>query len=195
MATTIAVTASRVAFAPENESAISAPNAGPPVTWSCRASGRPVVETVRRRSISSVSANPLSCADTGTPPIAAAPSGEVISRTSLGSADVARATAARAADRSASLSAAPSARETTSTAEAESASGNCASACSICADWLPSGSEFGASPADSFSPTAPITPIAAIASTSSNHHDLRELTVAAYRLQISTGEPSQILNI
>jgi len=31
-ATTAAVTASRVMLAPENESAMSAPNAGPPVT-------------------------------------------------------------------------------------------------------------------------------------------------------------------
>ncbi len=45
-ATTAAVTASSMKLAPENEFAMSAPNAGPPVTCACRSPGSPSVAAV-----------------------------------------------------------------------------------------------------------------------------------------------------
>ena len=58
-ATTAPVTASRLMLAPAKEFAISAPNAGPPVTLATSESGSPSRAASRRSVTMSESANPL----------------------------------------------------------------------------------------------------------------------------------------
>ncbi len=58
-ATTAPVTASRVTLAPENELAMSAPNAGPPVTLATTPSGRPARAASRSALTVSESSNPV----------------------------------------------------------------------------------------------------------------------------------------
>ncbi len=75
-ATTAAVTASSVMLAPENEFAMSAPNAGPPVTSVRRSSGKPSAALCRSALTASPSANPVRSAFIGTTATAAAPSAD-----------------------------------------------------------------------------------------------------------------------
>ncbi len=75
-ATTAAVTASSVKLAPENESAMSAPNAGPPVNSARRSPGSPSPAAARSSLTLSVSANPDRSPCSGTVATAASPSSE-----------------------------------------------------------------------------------------------------------------------
>ena len=70
-ATTDAVTISRVTFAPLNEFAMSAPNAGPPVTWAVNVSGNRSAAELRSDSTASLSAKPDRLASRGSIAMAA----------------------------------------------------------------------------------------------------------------------------
>ena len=75
-ATTDAVTANRVTLASANALAMSAPKAGPPVTWARKSAGSPASAALRNVAISSLRSRPDRSALTGTTPLAALPSVE-----------------------------------------------------------------------------------------------------------------------
>ena len=128
-ATTDAVTASKVTLALVNALAMSAPNAGPPVTWARRAVGKPVSAALRSPATASFRVNPDRSVLMGTTPMAALRSVD----TSAGAALVAsrcpvarriRSRAAWAAATSAGPSTAPSARSITTISGTRSPPGN-----------------------------------------------------------------------
>ena len=82
--TTDAVTANRVMLASVNALAMSAPNAGPPVTCTAKSAGKPVPAAVRSAATASFSARPDKSALIGTTPIAALPSADTSRRCARG---------------------------------------------------------------------------------------------------------------
>lgn len=134
-------------MAPENALAISAPNAGPPVTCEVSPGGSPWAAAARKLFTASVSAKPDSPVLTGTVAMAALPSAEVISGvvapgSAFGAACM-RSQACSQATRSAEVSADPSARVTTRSIGARSPSGNCRSASAALAESDDGGSCTG----------------------------------------------------
>ena len=165
-ATTAAVTASSVMLAPENESAMSAPNAGPPVTSARRSPGNPSAASARTFLISSVSAKPDRSLLSGTTASAAAPSSETCTPGHL----------ARAASRSTASNGAPSPRVSTTIAGAWSPPGNSARSASTRADSAVSGTGTGDCALESSLPISPIrAPETSTTSTASTHDKRRDM--------------------
>lgn len=160
-ATTEAVIASRVTLACVNALAMSEPNAGPPVTCTCKSAASPVAAAVRSALTASLRARPDKVVLSGTPPRAALPSCEGVSGCAGAApgcaAAWARLRAARAALRSAGLSTAPSARLTTTISGVRSPPGDCPASAATRADGECCGSDCGAWPAAAFGPTRVIT--------------------------------------
>ena len=129
-ATTVAVTASSVTLAPAKEFAMSAPNAGPPVTSACSPSGRRSAVWVRRSTTASLSANPDRSADNEETDTAASPSSDTWAP-------------GPAAATSAGLNGAPSVLVNTMIAGAVSPPGNSARSASTRADSDSAGTATG----------------------------------------------------
>lgn len=184
-ATTEAVTASRVTLACVNALAMSAPNAGPPVTCTCKSAASPVAAAVRSALTASLRARPDKVVLSGTMPRAALPSCEGVSGCAGAApgcaAAWARSRAARAAPRSAGPSTAPSARLTTTISGVRSPPGNCPASAVIRADGECCGSDCGAWPAAAFGPTRAITPTPASTATAASSQERGPVTAAATR--------------
>ena len=160
-ATTAAVTARSVTLAPENESAMSAPNAGPPVTSARSASGRPSSAAARTFSTSSVRAKPDRSASSGTVASAACPSSDTWVGGPGGAvapaADNMRWRACSASCTSFRSSGAPSVRVTTRITGASSPPGNASRAALARADSALSGTGTGDCSAELLPPSSPST--------------------------------------
>ncbi len=130
-ATTDAVTASSVMLAPENEFAMSAPNAGPPVTSTSSSPGSPSRADWRSALTASFSANPESPASNATVATAARPSSDTTTGCCL------------IAPMSAGVSGAPSWRVTTRMAGTRSPPGSCVRSASARADSALAGTGTG----------------------------------------------------
>ena len=185
-ATTPTVTASRVKFAPENELAMSAPKAGPPVTLTTRSPGSPSRAASRNPVTVSVSAKPLRSAANGNGARAASPSADCAS--GMGGAPcvtaAARARACSAAARSSGERGCPSARVTSRITGAESPPGNALSNSVTRADSAAAGTTTGACSAEPVSVTSPSIAPPAIVRTSAKIQDSRPETRSPMRAHI-----------
>jgi hypothetical protein len=160
-ATTVAVTASSVMLAPENEFAMSAPKAGPPVTSTWRSSGIPAFVAVRRSLTASLSANPDNVESNETVATAAFPSCETPTGCCL------------IAPRSAGERGAPSRRLNTRIAGTRSPPGNWARTASARADSALAGRGTGDCWLESSLPIRNISAPEAISTASASSHDSR----------------------
>ncbi len=185
-ATTEAVTASRVTLALVNAPAMSAPNAGPPVTWACSSAGRPVEAALRSLATTSLRVSPDRSALTGTTPMAALPSADTCAGAAGmgppgGAAACMRSRAAWAAATPAGPSAAPSVRLTTTIRGTRSPPGNWRAMASTLAESEPVGTDSGACPAAALAPTTAMKPMPSRTAPSANCHERRPVTAAATR--------------
>ena len=172
-ATTAAVTARSVKLAPVNEFAISAPNAGPPVTSARSVPGKPSDAATRSDLTASLSANPDRSPRSGTVATAARPSSDTTTGGAPPSTVAAasmRCRAASAAATSSGVSAAPSVRVTTTIAGTTSPPGNCVLVASARADSEAAGTATGDCSPESPLPIRPnAAPEASTTSTASIH--------------------------
>ena len=182
-ATTNAVTANSVMLAPANEFAMSAPNAGPPVTWARSPAGSPSAVASRSSLTASLRANPDSSPLNGTTATAASRSAETWTGRVCSSAP-------RSAGEEGG---APSTRVNTRIAGTVSPPGNCVRRASARADSALAGTDTGDCSPESSPPISAMRATNTAMTTSASTQERRVVTASANRSQESS--PGRIFQI
>ena len=184
-ATTAPVTASRLLLAPANELAISAPNAGPPVTFATSPAGRPSRAASRKPVTVSERAKPLRSGFSATGATAALPSvAPMIGGPGAAITPVTPAIRSRACWAASSSSgdrSAPSARLITSSTGAASPPGNALITSAARTDSASGGRTTGDCSAEPLCGIRPSRAPPSAATTSANTHDRRLETISPMR--------------